>query len=92
MHFPIASQHHSREKLPLEVRSYPYRMHLSSTLNPRELVGKRGEAFSVDDQVVRFGSRFLSSRSTFNENFNYFAVSCPKCIKEFYQPVLKHTV
>ena len=51
-------------------------MHLSFTLNPRELIGKRGEAFSVDDQVIRISSRFLSSRNTFNENFDYFEVSC----------------
>ena len=71
MHFPIAGQKLSWEKL---------------NLNPRESTGKTGEAFSVGDQVICIGSRFLSSRSTFNENFNYSAVSCAEYVKEFYHP------
>ena len=51
-------------------------MHLSFALNPRELIGMRGEVFLVDDQVICISSRFLSSGNTFNENFDYFGVSC----------------
>ena len=67
-------------------------MHLSFALNPRELIGMRGEVFLVDDQVICISSRFLSSGNTFNENFDYFGVSCAEYIKEFYHPTSKHTV
>ena len=74
-------------------RAFSYRMHLSFTLNLRELIGKRGQTFSVGDQIIRIGNRFFfSTRSTFSENFNYFAVSCAEYIKKFYHPASRHTV
>ena len=43
-------------------RAFSYRMHLSFTLNLRELIGKRGQTFSVGDQIIRIGNRFFFQR------------------------------